>query len=519
MDAFLKVHADDIIGKVETFDRLIFKGHLTGLYPAGAFTRFLHTQGVLLKDFKRYVRGVTEQLVTHAEELAAEAGRPFQYLERAYTPRTGLSKEALAETIAARDGITEGLIAIFATLEGGTVFRVRGNAATRRLEVTRQPGKCRHLYLYLLDREFGFMHVRVQTWFPFTIQIYVNGRSWLARQLDRRRIAYTRADNTFTEIADLTVVPALCQRFVHLAWPTVLNVFARRVHPLLETLARAGFGGYYWCVDQAEYATDLMFRSRAALLALYPELLRLSITTFGAEDVLRFLGRKLHGHFQGEVTTDLRRRPEGWRVKYRMKRNGLKMYDKASVLRVETTINNPREFRVGRLVAAGRRLFLRWVPLGKGVSWLWRFAEVGQQANHRYLTALAQTPWQGEAVAELDGLCRSRTVQGRRVAGLNPVTAATCALFQAVLHGEHAINGFRNRDLQRQLYPPRAVPADEAQRRTIRTSRLIAKLRAHGLIAKVPRARLYRVTPRGVRVMSAALLYRTVGFSRSQLAA
>jgi hypothetical protein len=105
------------------------------------------------------------------------------------------------------------------------------------------------------------------------------------------------------------------------------------------------------------------------------------------------------------------------------------------------------------------------------------------------------------------------------VAGLNPVTAATCALFQAVLHGEHAINGFRNRDLQRQLYPPRPVPAAEAQRRTIRTSRPIAKLRGHGLLAKVPRARLYRLTPRGVRLMSAALFYRTVGFSRSQLAA
>lgn len=519
MKTFLKVHAADIAGKVETFDRLIFKGHLTAFFPAGAFTRFLHSQNVLLKDFGKFVEEVTEQLKDHAKALAAQAQRPFQYLAAPHTQRTGQSKEDLARAIAARDEITEGLIAVFSTLERCTSFGVRGNRATHRLEVVREQRKCLYLYFYLLDREFGFMHVRLQTWFPFELQVYVNGREWLARQLDRRGIAYTRYDNTFTEIADLTPVPTLCRRFVHRNWPKVLNAFARRVNPVLGTIARAGFGGYYWCVDQAEYATDLMFTSRAALAAIYPDLRRMAITAFGAEDVLRFLGRKLHGNFRGEVTIKMQHRPEGWCVNYRMKRNGLKIYDKASVLRVETTINNPREFRVLRAVGAGQRIFLRWMPLGKGVSYLWRFAEVGQQANHRYLEALAQAPLQGDAVAELDGVCRSRTVNGKRVARLNPVAAETCELFHAVLKGEHQINGFRNRDLQRQLYPARPVPPEEARRRTIRVSRVIAKLRGHGLLAKVPRSRLYRVTARGVRVMGAALFYRTVGFPRALLAA
>jgi hypothetical protein len=297
--------------------------------------------------------------------------------------------------------------------------------------------------------------------------------------LDRRGIAYTRYDNTFLHIADLRPLPKLCQRFAHRAWPTVLNVFARRVHPLLGTIARAGFGGYYWCIDQAEYATDLMFTSRAALAAVYPDIRRMAVTAFGAADILRFLGRKLHGNFRGAVDIDGRHRPEGWRVKYRMKRNSLKIYDKASVLRIETTINNPREFRVLREVRTGRRRSLRWMPLGKGVAYLWRYAEVGQQANQRYLDALAQAPWQGDAVAELDGVCRSRIIQGQRVAGLNPVTAETGALFQAVLKGEHQINGFRNRDLQHHLCPARPVPQAEARRRTIRISRVIAKLRHH----------------------------------------
>jgi hypothetical protein len=519
MDAFLTVHAADLCGKVETFDRLIFKGHLTALFPAGAFTRFLHTQGVLLKDFGPFVEKVTATIKEHAKALAEQAGRPFQYLAGVHTAQRGQSKEDLARAIAARDGITEGLIAVFSTLERCTSFGVRGNRATHKLQVVREPRKCLYLYFYLIDREFGFMHVRLQTWFPFEIQVYVNGREWLARQLDRRGIAYTRYDNTFLHIADLRPVPKLCARFAHRAWPTVLNVFARRVHPLLGTLARAGFGGYYWCIDQAEYATDLMFTSRAALAAVYPDIRRMAVTAFGAADILRFLGRNLHGNFRGNVDIDVRQRPEGWRVKYRMKRNSLKIYDKASVLRIETTINNPREFRVLREVRSGRRRSLRWMPLGKGVAYLWRYAEVGQQANHRYLDALAQAPLHGDAVAELDGVCRSRIIQGQRVAGLNPVTAETGALFQAVLKGEHQINGFRNRDLQHHLYPARPVPHEEARRRTIRISRVIAKLRHHGLVAKVPRSRRYRLTSRGVRIMSAAVFYRTVGFPRALLAA
>jgi hypothetical protein len=71
--------------------------------------------------------------------------------------------------------------------------------------------------------------------------------------------------------------------------------------------------------------------------------------------------------------------------------------------------------------------------------------------------------------------------------------------------GEHAINGFRNADLTARLYRHPAHDRDEAHRRCERVSRLIVKLRGHGLVAKVPRARRYRVTAYGQRVMTAAL--------------
>jgi hypothetical protein len=252
-------------------------------------------------------------------------------------------------------------------------------------------------------------------------------------------------------------------------------------------------------------ATDVMFRSRGDLEAVWPDLVAHAAGAFGATDVLRFLGRKLHGNLAQAVETHARRRPEGWRVKHRLGRNSIKVYDKASVLRVETTINNPSEFRVLRRVEADGRRQLRWCEMAKGVANAWRYFQVGTQANQRYLTALAAVEHKGEAVGALDDLCRSRTRDRRRHGPFRPFTAPDLALFRAVLAGEHAIAGFRNRDLARHLYPTPAGSSEESRRRCQQVSRLIAKLRGHGLVAKVPHQRRYRPTRHGLRVMTSVL--------------
>ena len=144
MDTFLSIHQDCVFCTLTTFDRMIFKGHFTMLYPNGAFTRLLNRQGVLLKDFKPYVEGVSQQIKRHAEELATRAGRPFRYLEASMTAKNGQSKEALAQQVAAEDHLKEGLVCVFYTLEPCSTFTVRGNRQTQKLEVIRCRSKCLH---------------------------------------------------------------------------------------------------------------------------------------------------------------------------------------------------------------------------------------------------------------------------------------------------------------------------------------------------------------------------------------
>ena len=373
----------------------------------------------------------------------------------------------------------------------------------------RRRRKCLHFYFYFLHPELGFCHVRLQSWFPFEVQVWVNGREALSRQLDRRRVAHLRFANAIVKVTNWDLAQRLADRLAAGRWPRLLNGLARQVNPMLATVIGAGFGGYWWVVDQAEVATDVAFSSRQALEAVLPGLMAHAASAFSAEDVLRFLGRKLHPALAAEVTSDARRRPEGWRVKHRMARNSIKVYDKANVVRVETTINDPTQFRVLR-VKDGRRV---WCPMRKAVANLGRYYQVGRQANERYLDALAAAHDNRAGIATLERHCRPITNRGRRHITnrgrrhprLDPIGRDDLALFRATLAGEHAIVGFRNADLTRRLHPRPAADDTEARRRCQRTSRLITKLRGHGLVAKVPRRRRYRVTPYGQRFMAAAL--------------
>jgi hypothetical protein len=451
--AFEDLHRDRIWGSLAMYDRMIFKGRFTCLYKQNGAKCFLWTQGVALKDFTPYAKATTARIADAVRGLAEAAGRPVISFDHVKTRNYSQRKDELAKSIAEHDGITEGIICVISAVESCMSFQVRKSFKTQTIEMYRRERKCLHHYLYLIDPEFGFMHIRIQGWIPYDCQIYINGREWLARRLDEAGIGYVRYDNSLLRVDDLAAASKLCEDFAHRAWPRVLNAFARMVNPMMAAIRAADYGGYYWVLDQAEIATDVMFKTRADLLGIWPDLVHHAGLNLGSEDVLGFLGRKLHPSLAQEVVIDTKHRPEGWRVRHRMGPNWVKMYDKASVLRVETVINNPREFRILRTFKdeAGRSE-RRWCPMRKGVSDLYRNFQVGIAANQRYLQAMSAAPLKGEGVAALDALCRPSNRRGRTVARFSPLNPADLALFKTVMAGQPNINGFRNADLTARLY-------------------------------------------------------------------
>ena len=486
-----------IVSLLSCFDRVIFKGYLP-FTNGPALEGFVdYVLKIRRCDFMTFAEEQSEILVDFAKRMSQQAGAEYHYLQGAHR------KDKLVDKLLRQRPISEGLICVLCCMECCPSFRLLH--AKDRPRLTNARRQQRVLYFYFLDPELGLIYVRLTSWFPFTVQVYLNGHSWLERQMLKRRLRFNLHDNAFTTLDDPKAAQKLADSFVHQNWRKILDRLARQVNPLMSQPWFRGLS-YYWVIDQAEFSTDLIFTSREALAGLYPRLLDHAAVNFSAKDILTFLGRRFHPRFDGEVLTHCQKgRWPGARIKHRMKNNWLKMYDKfALVLGIETVINNPREFRVRRLrIRDGRRQMV-WCPMNKGVINLYRYREVSLAANERYLEALAVVEDVAPAYRQVEELIEPVVASGRSHAGFNPASGADVKLFSAVLDGNHLVRGFRNADIREALYES-IDEAGERRRRSHAVGRMLKRLHVRGLIVKVPHSRRRLLSRKGHQVFGAVV--------------
>lgn len=514
MKSFLSAFSGLVLAILHGFDRLVFRGHLPKLSYREGMECFLCSNHVLFKDFKKHGLAQTQKLLQASFAEAKQLNRPIEFLTS-----SDESKEERARVLAAKQNIREGLICIFKSVESCSTFRPHYNRQTKKLEIQPKIGKCSFLYRYAFHPVFGFMHARVQTWYPFKVQIGLNGREWLGRQLEQLGMRYQRRDNKFLWVEDFAHAQRLLDQQLQVHWPKLLGDILTEVHPAHPELLGRMPMDYYWSVYQSEWASDVVFHSAADVRRLYPQWLRHAITHYSSTDVYRFLGRKLTPdgkiwtRFEGEIKSSLTRRAEGVRIKHWVDHNSIKMYDCEQVLRIETTLNDPRDFRVFRPKQGGPDDDKDWRPLRKGIADLYRRAEVSQAANERYAAATAAVKETTPLSDWTEPLCRRAPAPGknpkRKVRALNPLAEEDAALLTAVLDPKFTVNGLRNRDLVAALYDKPATTEQERRRRSGRITRQIRMLRAHGLLHKVPKTHRYVVSETGRKTIAAVLAARS----------
>ncbi len=190
------------------------------------------------------------------------------------------------------------------------------------------------------------MHGRIQTWYPFNIQIYLNGREWLGNMMSKAGVSFVKNDNCFTWVSDFNKASKLLEKQLQECWPKTLDSFMENINPVSQQLFTNAYG-YYWTTHQSEWATDLIFKNQKELKLIYSELVHHSMLAFNSKDIMRFPGKRLNltgeipGNFNGEIISNIKKRTEGVRIKHSINANSIKIYDKAgSVLRIETTNNS-----------------------------------------------------------------------------------------------------------------------------------------------------------------------------------
>ena len=538
------------------WDRLRFHASLRPLFSPQWMRAYLCAAKVRLVDFAQHAHSLTDRLLQETQKRAAAAQRPYHFLRS-----TRISKEQFVEDIAQRDRIKSGLIAVLGAVEPCLALTVRGARDRRWLQPVLEQRKCLHLYHYYEHPRVGRCHVRLQSWYPFSVDVCLNGRLWLAKQMDEVGLAYRRADNCFIELADPVRAQALADAQHQTNWLELLNGLLAPAHPLREQILKP-FPNlfYYWTVTQSEYATDLLFTHPPVLARAYRAFVIHGLCTFQSPDVMRFLGHhvplktgQVDARFRGDVRSDVLSRHEGVCIKHVAGFNGQKAYDKfGSLQRVENTLNRPEAFTVFRAEPPPKPLAVlpptprsrtatvpqslppdlrvrvntcvpeqkvqrAWQPLRRTVTDLPRRAEVSRAANKRYLEALASTQVGtplGQAAAPL---CRPLTHDGQRYRGLHPF-GTDAALLRALSRGEWTIAGLRNRDLQRLLYLGEPRDKKAARRRSMAVSRKLRLLRAHGLIRKLPHTHRYLVTEPGRAILTALVAAQEANTQKLTLA-
>ena len=449
-------YAANIHGVLSCFDRIIIVGTLPGACYAQGMTGFLYQQGIRIFDYPKFAEPLRDRVRDRAHEVCAP-----------------------------------GIVHVISAMEACPSYKPWHDKCSGKTYLKATQGKCLHYYFYFIDAELGLCYLRVPTWAPFSLQFYCNGHSALARTLTREGIEYFQQDNAFLRIADLERAQKLADAFSPDVLHRRLDHHAQQFCPVLDVFGQA----YHWSLRQAEYSTDLMFRSEQILVPLYDAISRQAVLAANAERVSGFLGKKITPQLAQEIGSRLSTRIEGRCIKHYMGSAGVKVYDKFSrVLRVETTVNDVSFFKHHRKVEHKDRHATRELaPLKKTIYSLLDLREILLGCNQRYLAFLSSLddPTAGER--DLQRLSQPRIGSDPSVKGLNFFDADEQTLLRTLQLGKFTIHGWRRADLLAHLnITPSAM------------SRQLKRMHLLGIIKKVVHTYRYYLTKMGRAAIAAA---------------
>jgi hypothetical protein len=481
MTSLIERYASKIHGVISCYDRIVITGTLPGLCHAAGMTSLLYSKNIRIFDYPRFVEPFKAEIRENAERIAKDAGLEIEFIR---SPRSFRKEDKIQEALK-KHGTSPGLVHIFSAMEACPSFEPWHDKKTGRNFLIGREAKCVHYYFYFLSEEFGLCYMRVPTWAPFRLQFYCNGHNWLAGQMSLQNIAFKQCDNTFLEVGDIKRAQELADSFPLDRLHRYLDEIAERLCPVLRHFEQH----YHWGIMQVEYSTDIMFRKQQDLRPLYETLVRTAIHSVKPDNVATFLGRKLDPQYEDEVGNDFHTRIEGTRIKHQMGPAAIKMYDKhALVMRIETTVNDVSFFKHHRKVEhRDGTTDTQRAPVKKTIHSLAPLREILVASNRRYLDFISDLVDPSAGITHVEKIAEPVRKDDRTYRGFNLFTRTDQDLFVTLVRGEFQITGFKNRSLRKHLN----------NHSSAQVSRIIKRLRLHGLIKQMRRTYKYYLTTLG----------------------
>lgn len=476
MELLTDIYKRDLTCVLSCYDRLIISGTIPEISFSQGMTSYMYQNEVKIFDYPKFAEPYKDAIRANAERIAEENGVEIEFIRKA-----GVRKESIISEKIKQRGDHPGIVHIISAMEVCNTYKPWHDKTTGKTFLKPDQSKCLHYYFYFIDQQVGLGYVRVPTWCPFRLQVYINGHNLLATELKQAGIKYTMIDNAFDSIEDADKAQELSDSISIEKLHHKLDEFAWQFCPVYKDFKLR----YHWSVMQAEYATDIVFKKQTDLQQIYSELIATAIHTVTPENIATFLGQKLDPRYQGEVGNNYNVRIEGSRIKHTMGSVSIKMYDKFSkILRIETTSNDISFFKHFReVVHRDGSTSHEMAPLKKNIYSLSFLTDNLKASNKRYLEFISAFDNKEVGRKRLGKITSSKSDNNRNYKGFNFFSDDDLSVLTAIVRGEFNINGFRNKNLQKLLGFNGG-----------KISRLIKRLKVHGLIKKASDSYKYYMT-------------------------
>jgi hypothetical protein len=476
------VLSDHVVFEVECIDRMYLNVYVPGLqYPAG-LVAYVHRQLGLPIASTAPLAMISDGFTTAMRHFARDQGVPWVDFAK------GQRKDDIAHEYLAGFDRDEGVLFVGRAQEKTGLFRTekRRNAEGAAYPwIVRSTGVVNHFYVYAVDADFGPFFLKFCSYFPYNARLCLNGHEWAKRQAAKAGIGHTALDNGFATCADPAALQAICDRLGPDQIQALLDKWLAIVpNPFTDADRAAGYR-YECSILQAEFSVTQVLDRPSSGRVFFEQVIRDNLDAGRPDRVSLIFDRRIHrgrrqrtpGRFRTRVLTE--GVTPSLHIDY--KHTSIKQYHKEGrALRTETTINDPGDFEIR-----------------KRLTHLPALREIGFSATRRLLGAqrLSHNPIRAaEAFTAVHNPIT--TPDGHRIAGLRLGDRRAHALLQALLAFRLLPHGFRNRDLRALLAgllnkQPEQVSAGQI-------SYDLRRLRAHGLIARVPRSHRYQLTATGL---------------------
>jgi hypothetical protein len=471
---------DHVTLQLECIDRLYLNGYQPRLQTDLAIQRFfVDDRGNKLAS-PVLMREMTKRFVRAMEAYVARHHIPVVAFER------GRRKEDIARARFARFRSDEGVVFLGVAQERVMSFRAsreRTPGWQRPLfRFYRAPAYVKQYYVYLLDRDFGPAFIKFSTYFPYDVKIWINGHEWAKRQLHRAGIRFVSLDNGFLHVSDAARAQAICDGLS----ADRIDAFFRRwlarlPHPFTRGDRAAGHR-YRLSIWQLEMSRTEVFDRPLAGRQFFEEVIRDNLDLGRPDRVQVIFDRRITRLTPGSFRTRVLTAGVEPTLRIEYKRTTIKQYFKEGrALRTETTINNTRDFGVG-----------------KDLHNLEHLRRIGRNANRRLLSLERLSHNCAVTTTTFERVILPGETDGQRIPGLRFGDPRVMALLSALCLYFHLPTGFSNRTFRHRVGA--FLGRDDAGYRRNHMTYDLRRLRLKGLIQRLPGTHRYVVTPAGRRI-------------------